>query len=77
MNTGHIASMFVGVDEFTKERIVRNIKTELTTAIKDVNVALVAHCTKLSKQPGVTELSPQPELIMESFRRCSLSKVSV
>jgi len=77
MNTEHIASIFVGIDEFTKERIVRNIKAELTAAIKDVNVALIAHCEASGKPVGVAELSPQPGLIMESFRRCSLSKVKV
>jgi len=77
MNTSHVSNLFSGIDDYTKERIVRNLKPQLAKALRDVNTHLVTHCKKMGKPVSVELMSPQPGQIMEAFRRCSLQRVRV
>ena len=70
MNGNHIKEMFIGIDDYTKDYIVRNLKTELGNAIKGVNAAVAS-------TGGISTITPQPAHIMEAPRRCSFKDLRV
>ena len=77
MKESQLTGMFAGINDYTKQRIATNLKPEFGAAIRVVHKHLIDQCKKQGKPPSATELSPQPELIMEAFRRTPLDKVRV
>ncbi len=71
MNAEDIRSMFVGIDDDTKEIIARKLKKELSESITSINKKLLINNQTLS------QLSPQPKDIFNAFRNCPLYSTRV
>ena len=66
MNKDHIKAIFEGIDDATKEFLLKDLTSEFSFAITEIN-----------KSGSIEQLTPSPGLILQAFRLCPVNSIKV